>query len=376
MAVYIILFISCLILSYLADIHKDNGSNSLIYLGIVVFLLCLLGGLRDMGVGTDTLIYIDDYINTSRDLSFFELFSRDTAEGYDKGFLLLSMIAYTFTSDYWGIFLLTQLFTIGLMYCAVYRLSKYFNVSYFVFTFLFCFLFYNQTYNYMRQFCALGLLLFAFSYFVEQKYKTYFVLQFASFFFHSSSGLFIIVPLLYYVLQNYCGTKTLYYLLIGYLCLLLLLVVDFYDVLAFTAEWGLYNIDYADRYGVQSTYVESDGFPRTTLLLMLFPFLFYIIAYYKKIISAPFLYFIVIVHFSYVAITFLAFYVVFLQRLAFYFYCIDVFFVAHVLSDTRFITKISVFYGLLAIYCWYNMFILNNDCETYPYSSTILGVIN
>ena len=336
--------------------------------------MCLVGGLRDLGIGTDTLIYTEDYFNFARDFTFFELLTQGDLEEYDKGYFLLNSIASLFSSNYWIVLFSTQLFTIGLTYWGIYRLSNYFEFSYVVFTFLFCFLFYNQTYNYMRQFCALGLLLFAFSYFVEQKYIKYFVLQVISFFFHSSSGLFIIVPLIYFILQYFYGTKKLYLILVGYLCLILLLVVDFYDVLYFTADWGLYNVEYANRYGEQSTFVESDGFPRTTLLLMLFPFFMYSIAIYKRIITPQLFIFSVIIHFSYVAITFLAFYVVFLQRLAFYFYYIDVFFVVHILSNEQFIKKVSLLYGLLAVYCWYNMFIINNDGETYPYSSSILGI--
>ena len=225
----------------------------------------------------------------------------------------------------------------------------------------------------MRQFCALGILLLAFSFFVEQKYTKYFVLQIISFFFHSSSSLFIVVPIIYFVLHYFYGTKKLYLILIGYLCFILLLVVDFYEILYFTADWGLYNMDYANRYGEQSIYVESDGFPRTTLLLMLFPFLLYYIAFYKKLLTPQLFFFSIIIHFSYVAITFLAFYVVFLQRLALYFFYIDAFFIAHVISNGK-INIVSLLYGLLAIYCWYNMYIVNNDCETFPYTSSILGI--
>ena len=372
MTIYILLFLLCIILSYLADIQEDNAKA--ICIGGIVFLMCLIGGFRDLGIGTDTLVYTEDYFNSARDYSIVELFTQESFEEYDKGYYLLNSIASLFSSDYWVILLLTQVLTIGLTYWGVYRLSNYFEISFVVFTFLFCFLFYNQTYNYMRQFCALGLLLFAFSYFLEQQYTKFFALQVLAFFFHSSSGLFLIVPMFYFVLDNYYGTNKIYMIMIGYICLLLFLVVNFYEVLYFTADWGIYNIDYADRYGEDSNFVESDGFPRTTLLLMLFPFLLYSIAFYRKIVTPQFFFFSIIIHFSYVAIVSLAFYVVFLQRLAFYFYYIDIFFVAYILSNDQFIKKVSFLYGLLMIYCWYNMFILNNDCETYPYSSSILGI--
>ncbi len=373
MTIYILLFLFCIILSYLADIHRED-SNSTIYIGIIVFLMCLIGGLRDLGVGTDTLVYTEDYLNYAKDNSFFELLQQGNLDDYDKGYFLLNSLSSFFSSNYWFILFLTQLITIGLTYWGVYRLSNYYEISFVVFTFLFCFLFYNQTYNYMRQFCALGLLLFAFSFFIEQKYVKYLILQIIAFFFHSSSVLFIIAPMVYFVLRNFYGTTKMYLILVGYLCFIIFVVIDFYDILYYIADLGLYTMDYADRYGVESNFVESDGFPRTTVLLMLFPFFLYSLAFYMGIMTPQLFLFSIVIHFSYVAITSLAFYVIFLQRLAFYFYYIDVFFVAHIISHEQFNKKISLLYGLLAVYCWYNMFILNNDCETYPYSSSILGI--
>ena len=336
--------------------------------------MCLIGGLRDLGIGTDTLVYTEDYFNSARDYAISDLFTHEALEDYDKGYFVLNAITTVFSSNYWIILFVTQLVTIGLTYWGVYRLSNHFEISYVVFTFLFCFLFYNQTFNYMRQFCALGLLLFAFSYFIEQKYIHYFTFQIIAFLFHSSSGLFVFVPIFYYMFNHHFGTKQLYLMLAGYVLLILFLVFDFYEILYYTVDLGVFNMDYADRYGEDSDFVESDGLPRTTLFLMLFPFLLYSIAYYKRTISPQLFSFFIIIHVSYVAVFSLAIYVVFLQRLGLYFYYIDIFFIAHILSNEQFVKKVSLLYALLVIYCWYNMYIVNNDCETYPYTSSLLGI--
>ena len=370
MTIYIILFLFCFFFSFLADNAKNNRIRTL-YLGTCVICMCIVGGFRDMGIGTDTLIYTEDYFNQARDYSIIGLMT-DNLE-YDKGYFLLNILTNYFSHDYWSILLMTQILSIGLTYWGAFRLSKHYPISFSIFTVIFYFVFYNQTYNYMRQFCALGILAVAFSYFIERKYLKYILLQFFAIQFHSSSALFAVVPVIYYINCHF-NKKEKYLFIICFLGGSLWTVLNFYDILSYTANLGLYNTVYADRYSISSQYYGAERIPKYVILFNLFSLFIYVYAFIKKQIDHQLFLFCVVIHITYLIVYCLSLYVSYLIRLSFYFYYIDIFFIVYILSKKRIRKIVGLPYIILLLYCWYRLYIINNDCETYPYVSHILGV--
>lgn len=368
MAIYLFLFVFCIIISRIGD-RSFNHRTKVICITIIVFALSIIGGARDMGIGTDTEIYTEEFIKKSQRItSFSDLFS-DGLDG-DKGYLILTWLACLFDDKPQMTFFASQLFTIGFIFYAAYKinLEKEANaLSYFVF--IFTFVFYNMTYNYMRQFCALAILTLGLFFIVKQKWSHYMFTQIIAYFFHTSSLMFILVAAFYFVANLKEGKiKTL--LICSFASIPLLFSILYYSLLTLFMNYGLITELYADRYGADSEFGSGGGLGIRKGILD-FILLFIIIINTRK--NERDLQFQVLLFVSYFAISLLSIYIGFLFRLSLYFYlplCLYSSIYMY-LSSKKFLPY--VYFTLLVIE-WYITYMLGNNCETYPYKSTLLGI--
>lgn len=91
---YLYIFALNLFLAYLVEKNFDNNKTlSKLIIVLMIIINTLFSGLRDIGVGLDTTIYIDSYFYTASNLtSFKELINIDL----DKGYLILAYLASVF----------------------------------------------------------------------------------------------------------------------------------------------------------------------------------------------------------------------------------------------------------------------------------------
>lgn len=374
---YIFILIINLILSYIANINYDKKFKfaSVLSISILVLVNVIFSGCRDFGVGIDTNVYIESYFNATADLQ--SLKASWSVEGFDKGFLLLAYVSNQFSDDAQSLLVVTSLFIQAFFYLALWQYKKVFNISIFVATLLFCIIFYCHTLNLMRQFCAISLLAYAFSLYIQGNRKTYLLLQVLAYFFHSTSVIFVFVPLIW-ELSNMKNDKkrNMYalFIVIG----LLLFISSFFYFASLLGDWSLLSEVYADRYGKTGGFqvgiraIGGTGFG--TIFSFVYPIAFILYAKYVKSIDKKNFFFILMLCLCSSILQLLSYQVKFIDRIAFYLSFIMFIFLPKIFSSKKMNISIKAIVILLYISNWYNIYIIGHGGDIYPYTSVLLNI--
>lgn len=374
---YIFILIINLILSYIANINYDKKFKfaSVLSISILVLVNVIFSGCRDFGVGIDTNVYIESYFNATADLQ--SLKASWSVEGFDKGFLLLAYVSNQFSDDAQSLLVVTSLFIQAFFYLALWQYKKVFNISIFVATLLFCIIFYCHTLNLMRQFCAISLLAYAFSLYIQGNRKTYLLLQVLAYFFHSTSVIFVFVPLIW-ELSNMKNDKkrNMYalFIVIG----LLLFISSFFYFASLLGDWSLLSEVYADRYGKTGGFqvgiraIGGTGFG--TIFSFVYPIAFILYAKYVKSIDKKNFFFILMLCLCSSILQLLSYQIKFIDRIAFYLSFIMFIFLPKIFSSKKMNISIKAIVILLYISNWYNIYIIGHGGDIYPYTSVLLNI--
>lgn len=370
---YIFILIINLILSYIANIYYDKKFKlvSILSISILVLVNVIFSGCRDFGVGIDTNVYIDFYFNTAKSLeNIKDFFDSDV----DKGFLLLAYLSYLFSDESQSLLVVTELFIQVFLYLALWQYKKAENISIFVATALFCIIFYCHTLNLMRQFCAISLLAFAFSLFIQGKWKMYIVLQILAFFFHSTSIIFLFVPIFLKMSKMVNIKKRNIYSFI--IIFSLLLFVSFYfTALTMLGDFNIVSETYTERYGQTSGYINKGGYGLMNIFNLLYPIAFVLYAQLEKVTEKKILYFILMLSVTVSILQLLSFQIHYMDRLPFYMSFIMFIYLSKIFTSTRMNMVVKIIVILLYMFNWYDVYIIHSGGDIYPYKSKILNVI-
>lgn len=366
---YLVVFLIALLFASGVDYIKKKQIKGVFFILLVLFLSCI-GGFRDIGVGTDTVTYSESYYYAAKEI---RTFSDLVSTGRDIGYLLLNLVAVFFNA-LWVVHFLGQLMTHGLILFVVYLLKKKYPVINFtLFVFVYLFVFYNQTFNYMRQYCAIAVSMVGFYYMMQSNWKLFFLSLVVSFYFHPSAALFVIAGVYYYMCVS---SKSKVYTWIAILGAILSIILTsrFYYILSEFNDIGLVSDVYSDRYGEDGDFKGRDGFRPTVLFLFLIMFYLMYRAYAKKILKVPYILFWCTLHISFIAFSLLSLFSVFLYRLGLFFYLPNMMF-ASFLVGTKKITFVekTAFCGVILL-DWFVYIYLHNGGDTLPYKSQILGI--
>lgn len=366
---YIQIFVVALAISLGVDLAKTKRVKGSFFVLLVLFL-SLVGGLRDIGVGTDTVTYSESYYYAAKDIhSFMDLID----SGRDIGYVLLNLIAVYFQS-LWVAHFLGQLMTHGIILYVVYLLKKRYPLIHFsLFVFVYLFIFYNQTFNFMRQYCSIALTMCTLYYMLQNKWGVSLVCMIVSFFFHPSAILFALAGVYYYMCVVSKSKLYTWLAVLGAL-ISIFLASKFYYILSEFSEAGLVSEVYSERYGADGSFKGREGF-RPTVLFM-FIGMFYLIyrTYVQKVLKLPYIFFWGTLHVSYIAFSLLSLFSVFLYRLGLYFYLPNMMFASFVVGTKRFnIVEKTTFCSIIVL-DWIIYIIMHNGGDTLPYKSRILGI--
>lgn len=372
---YLLIFFVNLLLSYIANkCYERIKIASALILVILVAINTVFSGFRDFGIGIDTTVYIDSYFKNAQTLSNLKDFW--DFEFGDKGFLLLAYIATLFSDDSQALLVVTALFIQGFYFLSLWQYKKTNQVSIFLATTFFCIIFYGHTLNLMRQFCAMSLLAFAFSLFIQGKWKAYGILQVIAFFFHSTSVLFVIIPILWQ-LSKMENTKLRNSYSIVAILGMALFVTSFFYAVTMLGNIGLVSDVYSDRYGESGNYVKraaSSGTGLGKVFAFCYPIAFVVYAKVKQTVDSKLWYFIFMLCILYSLLQLLAYQVSFMDRLAFYlsyiFYIVQV----KIFSSKKMPLVVKVIMILLYMNSWYTMYVVHGGGDIYPYKSKILNI--
>lgn len=365
-----------MLLSYIANkcYNKNEKSLSILCLIMLITTNVIFSGFRDFGVGIDTNIYVDRFFSSAQSLkSLKEFFMFEE----DKGYLILAYVANLFSDEPQSLLIATSLFIQIIFYLAIWQYKKICDVSIFLATTFFCIMFYCHTLNLMRQFCAIVLLAYAFSLYIQDKRAVYIILQVAAYFFHSSSLLFIFVPVLW-EMSKIKSNKKKYMFYIVFTIVLLIFISSYYYFLMLFGDMGFISELYSERYNAGGDFVTDSNQSRLgiqRLIRYCYPVAFAFYAIYKNAIDNKLLFFILALTTASSLLQSLSLQVLFVDRLAFYFGFVAFIFMTKIFMSHRISIGIKAIVIFLYVLDWYNLYILGGGGDIIPYKSKILDIM-
>lgn len=213
MFVYLMMFFVSLGLIYLSLITKKK---SLKYLYILCSLLipCLIAGIRDINVGTDTSRYMIGLFRAARRSESFDIFLtrfiyheyiNQRVATFEYGFLLFLYYSEKLFKSFQIFLFLSEFFILLPIYIGVFLIKKKFKINPVLSLAIFYFMYYASTLNTARQWLSIGLVFLALCYMLS--YKRFIlpvVLIYLSHYFHKSGyiGFLPVVLYLFIILTN------------------------------------------------------------------------------------------------------------------------------------------------------------------------------
>lgn len=198
--VYALVLGLLLVLIYRYDIKGDNVNRDFWY-HVVLISLILISGLR-YRVGADTINYIYAFYH---DIPPIVKLDQDTS-GFEPLFLLMNSFVKTLGGKFYIVQILQAIFVNGLVLAYIKKHSQYLFSCILLYCF-YCFPFYN--YEEMRASMSVALCLYGNDYFLEKKWVKGILLFLVGCFFHYSTALLLITPLLLFLRFNFVGYAVL-----------------------------------------------------------------------------------------------------------------------------------------------------------------------
>lgn len=376
MAIYLVMFISCMIISFLAEKSFSNNKKKLgIFFSLLAILIpSIIAGCRSTEVGTDLKVYGVYSFNKAQGYSLTTFISKLEFDS-----LLYNVINFTIakTAANFNLFLFViQLINCTLIYLAIYKKKKIpIWLSYFIYLTT---LYFRQL-NLLRQGLALSCTIYAFTKLETSSKKEYIYWIIIAALFHPTA--FLALPI--YYLYEYCkdnSTKSKdnkkIILAITYIVLIISFVF-FKKILNLILATGIlpekYTIEYFSRFTRSSIELDNLG----TFFKLFWCIVVLLLSCRKKLTKKikdyNFLMHITLIDFI---LWNLNIFIVYIDRISFYYGYIYAFFLIPnlgiVFKKDKFnqlIIKIIII--ILFLFYWYIRFVYQNAGNVTPY---ILGI--
>lgn len=340
----------------------------------IIILNTFFVGLRDFGVGGDTLVYIDNYFIEAKHSTFKEMIMGDGK--YDVGFLLLAKLASQISDSSQVLLILTEFVIIGFILIGAFEFKKKMpRMDFAWFIVIFSAAYYFHSENLMRQFCAMAISFFAFSQFKQKRYLAYAFFQVIGYSFHSSAILFLLVPIYDFISKIKDGKK--YGLTIVAFVVFIVAFASYYYVITMLGNMGLINEIYAERYGEDSVYEANTGIGFRYILEYLVPLFMIYYTKKKKVLSASNFYMLFVLFFSMLFFEQFRFISKFLFRMGFCFGLIYYAYMAMAINSRKLNAYIKIlFISFMYVNSYYSVIWATSQKLNwgYEYTSRILGL--
>lgn len=200
MVPYIICFVASCLFARLDEHLKKLNMKKLAILsaGIAIFIPCFLAGARDVGVGTDTVMYARPLFNTIvlHGYDLVGLLTSPYAENIEAFWLIMYYIIRKFTDDIFWVFFFTELACLLPVYLAI-RESKIKPELKWLALFAYYCLFYCYSLNIMRQMLAISVIFYCYRYLTEGKPLKYLICTVLAMLIHKSALIGVFVWIVY-----------------------------------------------------------------------------------------------------------------------------------------------------------------------------------
>ena len=373
---YLFVFAISIFSTYLAQLcyNRNNKFLFVLFSAVAILTPALLAGFRDSGVGTDTVIYVDDIWNQFKHIKdwdqFYKYYKNGSFEDVEFTYLCLNFIASRFGKDIGLIYFISNFVVILFVYITAFNNRT--RISMWLLMFVFLFGFYNQSLNLVRQSIALAFGMYFFKY-VENRNWIKLIIAFVIIKYTHNTGIFYLGLVgAYYISVSKLKLK-IPILIITLVCSIFIFM--YFDlIIGFLVLTGLLPLKFL-------FYLSGETVDYTSLFIFHFIISMILLTIYvynsksdkkEELLSYAFLNLLgsILILTSLVSIwSFrVAFYFLFLSECLF---LPRAFYIMKEKYKLEYLLMLVVTIFLI-VTVWYKVIIVNNDNDTYPYNSEFL----
>lgn len=228
---------------FLYNFENRKYQKSAIF--ICILLLSLLAGFRSSSVGTDVQIYAESISAAAGKISNFKrlryfLFdsSYHVINGVESGYLLVAFVGRKLFGGLFGTLFLTAFIINTGVFFGLYRIRE--HLSFNIAILIYCFMFYQNTYNLMRQWMALAVIIFGLRYIYDKKLFKYILTIAIAMSFHTTAILGLLLYFVYAYTDKYKNQFCRALVLVS----IVMVVVCYKQIITFLISNGLVSSKY------------------------------------------------------------------------------------------------------------------------------------
>lgn len=277
--IYLCIFAISLLFVSLASKNKANKVIFWLFSLIAVLLPVLLATFRNIGIGTDTMTYVNDvFSHVNKVDSLSKLIDMQMAESFgeiEMGYVLLNYIASFLGDTSYSIYFVTSFTFLFTVYCCIVSNNKrYMLLSWFIFLFFF----YNFSLNVVRQTIAIGFTLAAFSSLEKKRYTAMLLFSVLTWLCHGTGMMVVIVLfcscLIPSLLRRFSIKKVMYWVLVVSLVVIISVNTIFKFILGNQLFSGRYS-----NYLIVAQNKDAGALQTTFILVYIFILYLFFLAY-------------------------------------------------------------------------------------------------
>lgn len=372
---YLVVNILNVICAFFADIsYRKYKPLCWFWLALIILTCTVIYGLRDFGVGTDTILYTGLYFKEATYVHDWVSFM-NTPEHMDKGYVVIAMISHFLGDKPQALLIFTEFFIITFFILGLYQLKKVWGIHFWIYIFIFCCLLAGYSLNLMRQFCAMSMLFFGFSLLVQKKWIPYVVIQILAYYIHSTSVCFLCVPMIYFM-SFLTNIKLRNIVTVAGFILLAAMISSYFYFLAWAGDLGIITELYADRYsegGEFATGNERFSWGMTIYAYWLVTLILIFVAYKIKACEGRTIYITFTMFIITTLLQQLNQIVMNMHRVSLYIAIVYYAYLSMLYKSPKITIVIKILGYMLFAYQWYKL-AAHRGISVYPYTSKILGI--
>lgn len=360
MYIYLIVFFISCVSAYISQkcFEQEKKVSGIFFAVLTIAIPSLLAGLRDTSIGTDVEIYMERYFQYASMSGTFSEYRQicDT----DLLYAILNYVISRFTSNFNIFMFIVQFIITSLVYVISYKNRD--KSPIWLSLFVYFMVYYNRNLNIIRQSIATAITFYGYKYIKNKEIGKYILCILIATLFHSTAIFAITIYVIHNMIEGKKGNKYKFIILVA----IIILIANYGKILTILIyNIGIIPIRYA-RYIPEGEF--SFSITETLIKLVILVFIYFHSKALKQYNSENnFMVYMALLDFVFLQIGAFAGYA---QRIAFYFGYYYILLIPQIYRiykkrDTRILVLFGIIFILL--FYWYNMFIVLNYGETYPY---------
>jgi len=272
MSAYLVTYALCIATLAMARRYRKINTLYVFFISLSLGGLSLLAGLRADTIGTDLLYYVKRFFIYGQNAnSFSDIVALATTNNSEVGYWIWTVLIGKLIPDLHVFLFLTELLIVVLVYKSIqlyeHKLSIVLSMT------LFLLLFYNMSFNYVRQFMAMTIVLYSVSYLRKNEDWKVMLLGGVAVLFHNSAVICVIFYAFYFLGKS----KTLMKYKMFLFSITVILALFFEKILAFFITHTSFIPNKYVNYFINDTTMSGISF--TSVILLVVPvFAIYIYA--------------------------------------------------------------------------------------------------